>query len=165
LLSLNTRRRLGLGQFLSHLEQQAAFAKVEIARLQERKAFFERATEKMEGYVIHVIESIGPDAKGKYAKLEGRTVTFSIKDCPPSVEIKDEAAIPSDYKTITITMPALKWEDLLDSLDLEQRACVLDTVEKPKASVSKAAIKKAIGDGAHVPGADLIVGKKTLIRK
>jgi hypothetical protein len=158
-------KRDRVAQFLSHLEAQAAFAKAEIARLQERKAFFERATEKMEGYVVHVIESIGPDAKGKYAKLEGRTVTFSIKDCPPSVEIKDEAAIPADYKTITITMPALKWEDLLDSLDLEQRAAVLDSVEKPKASVSKTAIKKAIGDGAHVPGADLIVGKKTLLRK
>jgi hypothetical protein len=92
-------------------------------------------------------------------------VTFSIRDCPPSVEIKDEAAIPSDYKAITITMPALQWEALLDFLDLEQRAAVLDSVGKPKASVSKTAIKKAIGDGAQVPGADLIVGKKTLVRK
>jgi len=50
-------------------------------------------------------------------------------------------------------------------LDLEQRAEVLDSVEKPKASLSKTAIKKAIGDGAQVPGADLIVGHKTLIRK
>jgi hypothetical protein len=158
-------KRDRVGQFLAHLEQQAAFAKAEIARLQERKAFFERATEKMEGYVIRVIESIGPDAKGKYPKLEGRTVTFSIKDCPPSVAIQDEAAIPSDYKAITITVPALKWEALLGSLDLEQRAGVLDAVEKPKVAVSKTAIKKAIDGGAQVPGADLIVGKKTLVRK
>jgi len=158
-------KRDRVGQFLAHLEQQAVFAAAEIKRLQERKAFFERALEKMEGYVIHVIEAIGPDTKGKYPKLEGRTVTFSIRDCPPSVEIKDEAAIPSDYKAITITMPALQWEALLDFLDLEQRAAVLDSVGKPKASVSKTAIKKAIGDGAQVPGADLIVGKKTLVRK
>jgi hypothetical protein len=158
-------KRDRVGQFLAHLEQQAAFAKAEIARLQERKAFFERAIEKMEGYVIRVIEMIGPDAKGKYAKLEGKTVTFSIKDCPPSVEIKDEAVIPADYKAITITLPALKWEAHLDSLDLEQRAGLLDSVEKPKASVSKTAVKAAIGGGAQVPGADLIVGKKTLIRK
>lgn len=158
-------KRDRVGQFLSHLEQQAGFAKAEIARLQERKAFFERAIEKMEGYVINVIESIGPDAKGKYPKLEGHTVTFSIKDCPPSVEIQDEAAVPSDYKAITITMPALKWEALLDSLDLEERAAMLDAVEKPKVVVSKMAIKKAIDCGAQVPGADLIIGKKTLVRK
>jgi hypothetical protein len=164
-LTAAVEKRDRVGQFLAHLEHQASFAKAEIARLQERKAFFERATEKMEGYVIHVIESSGPDAKGKYPKLEGRTVTFSIKDCPPSVAIQDEASIPSDYKAITITMPALKWEALLDSLELEQRAGVLDNVEKPKVTVSKAAIKKAIDCGAQVPGADLIVGKKTLLRK
>jgi hypothetical protein len=158
-------KRDRVGQSLSHLEQQAAFAKAEIARLQERKASFERAIEKMEGYVIYVIESFGPDAKGKYPKLEGKTVTFSIKDCPASVEIKNEAAVPSDYKAITITMPALKWEALLDSLDLEQRAATLDSAGKPKTSVSKTAIKKAIGDGVQVPGADLIIGKKTLVRK
>jgi hypothetical protein len=158
-------KRDRVAQFLAHLEQQAAFAAAEIKRLQERKAFFERALEKMEGYVIHVIEAIGPDAKGKYPKLEGHTVTFSIKDCPPSVEIQDEAAVPSDYKAIIITMPALKWEALLDSLELEQRANVLDAVEKPKVTVVKTAIKKAIDGGTQIPGADLIIGKKTLIRK
>jgi hypothetical protein len=158
-------KRDRVGAFLAHLESQAAFAKAEIVRLQERKAWFERAIERMEGYVINVIESLGRDAKGKYPKLEGRTVTFSIKDCPPSVEVQDEAAVPSDYKAITITMPALKWEEVLDSLDLEQRASVLDSVEKPKVAVSKTAIKKAIDGGGRVPGADLIVGKKTLVRK
>jgi hypothetical protein len=164
-LTAAVEKRDRVGQFLAHLEHQAAFAKAEIARLQERKVFFERAVEKMEGYVINVIESIGLDAKGKYPKLEGRTVTFSIKDCPPSVAIQDEAAIPSDYKAITITMPALQWEELLDSLELEQRAGVLDAVEKPKVAVSKTAIKKAIDGGAQIPGADLIVGKKTLMRR
>src|SRR5271157_4885207 len=89
MLTAAVDKRDRVGQFLSHLESQAAFAKAEIARLQERKAFFERAIEKMEGYVIRVIEMNGPDAKGKYPKLEGKTVTFSIKDCPPSVEITD----------------------------------------------------------------------------
>ena len=42
---------------------------------------------------------------------------------------------------------------------------MLDSVEKPKMCVSKTAIKAAISGGAQVPGADLIVGKKTLIRK
>ena len=164
-LTAAVEKRDHVGAFLAHLESQAAFAAAEIKRLQERKAWFERAIERMEGHVINVIESLGRDAKGKYPKLEGRTVTFGIKDCPPSVEIQDEAAVPSDYKAITITMPALRWEALLDSLELEQRASVLDAVEKPKVAVSKTAIKRAIDGGSQVPGADLIVGKKTLIRK
>ncbi len=158
-------KRDRVGQFLSHLEHQAAFAKAEITRLQERKVWFERAIERMEGYLISVIESFGRDTKGKYQKLEGRTVTFGIKDCPPSVEIQDEAAVPSDYKAVSITMPALQWEALLDSLNLEQRASLLDSVERPRVAVSKTAIRKAIDGGGQVPGADLIVGKKTLIRK
>lgn len=60
-------KRDRVGQFLAHLEQQAAFVKAEIARLQERKVFFERAVEKMESYVIHVIESIGP-ASGAFER-------------------------------------------------------------------------------------------------
>ena len=44
-------------------------------------------------------------------------------------------------------------------------ASILDTVEKPKVAVSKTAIRKAIDGGGQVPGADLIVGKKTLVRK
>jgi len=49
--------------------------------------------------------------------------------------------------------------------EMRSAANVLDAVEKPKVAVSKTAIKKAIGDGAQVPGADLIVGQKTLVRK
>ncbi len=83
ILTAAVEKRDRVGQFLSHLEAQAAFAKAEIARLQERKIFFERAIERMERYVIQVILSIGPDARGKYPKLEGQTMTFSLKDCPP----------------------------------------------------------------------------------
>ncbi len=164
-ITATVEKRDRVGQFMAHLEQQAAFATAEIHRLQERKAFFERALEKIKQYVIFVIGSMGTDAKGKFPKLEGKTVTFSIRDCPASVEIKDEAEVPADYKLFTITLPALKWEALLDSLDLEQRAAVLDSIEKPKASVSKTAIKKAVESGRLVPGADLVVGKKTLIRR
>ena len=70
-LTAAVEKRDRVGQFLAHLEHQASFAKAEIARLQERKAFFERATEKMEGYVIHVIESSGPDAKASIRSWKG----------------------------------------------------------------------------------------------
>jgi hypothetical protein len=164
-VTATVEKRDRVGQFMAHLEHQAAFAAAEMHRLQERKAFFERALDKIKQYVIFIIESMGPDGKGKFPKLEGKTVTFSIRDCPPSVEIRDEAAIPADYRLLTVTIPAPKWEALLDSLDLDQRAAVLDSVDKSKVSVSKTAVKKAIDGGRLVPGADLVVGKKTLIRK
>jgi hypothetical protein len=62
-------------------------------------------------------------------------------------------------------MPALAWEAVLDSLELDQRAGLLDLVGKPKETISKTAVRKAIDGGAQVPGAGLIVGKKTLIRR
>ena len=87
-------KRDRVGQLMAHLEQQVAFARAEIERLKERKEFYERVLERMEQYLIRVITSLGLDAKDKPRKLEGRTVTFSIKSCPASVEITDEPAVP-----------------------------------------------------------------------
>jgi len=56
----------------------------------------------------------GVDDKGKYRRLEGKTTTFSIRGCPPSVEITDESAIPSEYKTLVLKLPAATWEQILD---------------------------------------------------
>lgn len=69
-------------------------------------------------------------------KLEGRTATFSLRSVPASVVITDEAEIPEEFKRTTITV-----------------------------AVDKRAIKKAIDDGRDVPGADLSMGKQTLVRK
>lgn len=69
-------------------------------------------------------------------KLEGRTATFLLRAVPASVVITDEAAIPEEFKRTTVTV-----------------------------SVDKMAIKKAINAGADVAGADLSMGKQTLVRK
>src|SRR5690349_9770845 len=68
-------KRDRVAQFLAHLESQITLAKAEIARLQERRQMYERAVERVEEYVIAAIEKLGPDAKGKYPKLEGKTIT------------------------------------------------------------------------------------------
>lgn len=69
-------------------------------------------------------------------KLEGRTATFSLRAVPASVLILDEAEVPEEFKRTTVTV-----------------------------SVDKKAIKKAIDEGRDVPGADLSMGKQTLVRK
>jgi hypothetical protein len=114
--------------------------------------------------VIETIENLGTDSKGKYRTLEGKTTTFSLRACPPSVEISDESAVPADYKTLTLKLPALTWEQLLDGLEIEQRAAVLGQVKSPKVSVEKRSIKAAIDGGTNVPGAGLATGRHSLRR-
>jgi hypothetical protein len=148
--------RDGLGRFLAHLESQIHFAKVEIERLQARKRGFERASELAEHYVVRTMEALGKK------KLEGHTVTLSLRACPPSVELRDELAVPVSYKRISVTLPAAIYDQVLDSLDVETAAVLLDA--GGNLSVDKLAIKAAIEAGHDVPGAAL-ARRKSLVRK
>ena len=114
--------------------------------------------------MIETIEGLGTDSKGKYRKLEGKTTTFSLRACPPSVEATDEAAVPAEYKTLTLKLPAVTWEQLLDGLDIEQRAAILGQVQGPEISVDKRSMKAAMDGGAAVPGATLVTGRHALRR-
>jgi hypothetical protein len=157
------RRRIS-DRALTGQAQQIDFAKAEIDRLKQRKATGERVHARLEKYVIETIENLGTDSKGKYRRLEGKTTTFSIRACPPSVEVTDESAIPAEYKTLTLKLPAVTWEELLDRLDIEQRAAVLGQVKCPEATVEKRSIKAAMDGGTDVPGADLVIGRHALRR-
>jgi hypothetical protein len=163
-LTAAVEKRDRVGQFLAHLEQQIAFAKFEIDRLRQRKATCERALTRLENYVVETIEGLGTDNNGKYRRLEGKTTTFSLRTCPPSVEASDESLIPAEYKTLTLKLPAVTWEQLLDGLNIESRAAVLKQVKSPEVSVDKRSIKAALDGGADVPGAGLVTGRHTLRR-
>ena len=163
-LTAAVEKRDRVGQFLAHLEQQIDFARFEIDRLRQRRATCERALARLEEYVIGTIESLGTDSKGEYRALEGKTTTFSLRACPPSVEVTDESAVPSEYKTLTLKLPAVTWEQLLDGLDIEQRVAVLGQVRGPEVTIEKRSIKAAIDGGADVPGASLATGRHSLRR-
>jgi hypothetical protein len=164
-LTSAVEKRDRVGQFLAHLEQQIDFARFEIDRLRQRKATYERTLARMEDYVVETIENLGTDSKGKYRTLEGKTTTFSLRACPPSVEVTDESAIPSDYKTLTLKLPAVTWEGLLDGLDIEQRATIMGQVKSPEVSVDKRSMKAAMDGGVGVAGAGLVTGRHSLRRK
>ena len=157
-------KRDRVGQFLTHLEQQIEFAKCEMERLRQRKLMFERALARLENYVIETIEHLGTDSKGRYRRLEGKTTTLSVRACPPSVEVVDESVIPSEYKMLTLKLPAATWERLLDWLDIERRASILSQVKSPEVSVDKRSIKAAIDGGAEIPGICLAIGRHSLRR-
>ena len=163
-LTAAVEKRDRVGQFLAHLEQRIDFARFEIDRLKQRKALCERTLERLEQYVIETIENLGTDSKGKYRRLEGKTTTFSLRACPPSVEVLDEPAIPSAYKVLTLKVPALVWEQLLDGLEIDERAAVAGQVRSPEVSVDKRAIKTALDGGLEVPGASLVTGSHSLRR-
>ncbi len=80
------------------------------------------------------------------------------------MEVTDEPAIPAEYKTLTLKLPAVTWEQLLDGLDVEQRVAVLGQVKSPEVSADKRSIKAAIDGGADVPGANLATGRHSLRR-
>ncbi|HEV3332034.1 MAG TPA: siphovirus Gp157 family protein [Bryobacteraceae bacterium] len=163
-LTAAVEKRDRVGQFLAHLEQQVEFAKFELDRLRQRKATCERAIARLESYVIETIENLGTDGKGEYRTLEGKTTTFSLRACPPSVEVTTESAIPSEYKTLTLKLPAVTWARLLDGLDIEERTAVLGQVKSPEVTVDKRSIKASIDSGADVPGAGLVTGRHSLRR-
>src|ERR1039458_8323157 len=94
-----------------------------------------------------------------------KTITFSLRACPPSVEVADESAIPSEYKVLLLKLPAVVWEELLDGLEIEQRAAVLGQVKGPEVSVDKRSIKSAVDGGADVPGAGLAIGRRSEERR
>ena len=80
------------------------------------------------------------------------------------MEVADESAIPSEYKVLLLKLPAVVWEELLDGLEIEQRAAVLGQVKGPEVSVDKRSIKAAVDGGADVPGAGLAIGRHSLRR-
>ncbi len=163
-LLATVEKRDRVGQFLAHLESQITFAHAEVARLQTREVFYARAFERMQGYVMRVIDSLGVDDKGKRKKLEGNTITLSLHGCDKRVEVTDEQAVPTRYKRVTITLPAETWEQVCDSLDLDMRAQVLSEVKSPRVEVSTSAVKTDLKSDVAVPGAQL-VGGTYLVRR
>jgi hypothetical protein len=115
---------------------------------------------------LFIIQSLGTDGKGKFKKLEGNTITFSIRKDPVSVQVVDNALLPAAYQsaTVSIKMPAEQWAGVLDSLDFETRAQILDGARVEYVPL-KTAIRKALEAEAAVPGAQLAPTKYSLIRK
>jgi hypothetical protein len=163
-LAATVEKRDRVGQFMAHLESQVAFAHAEVARLKTREQFYTTVLARMEGYVSRVIESLGLDAKGKRKKLEGTTVTFSLRGCDKRAEVTDELLVPTRYKRVTVTLPAETWELVCDSLDLDLREQVLGEVKSPKIEVSTSLVKTDLKAEIAVPGAEL-AGGTYLVRK
>jgi hypothetical protein len=158
-LTDTVEKRDAVGRWMSHCESQIDLATREIARLRDRKASFETALERFKQYVIRVIEANG----GR--KLEGNSVTFSLRKCPASVEMLNESLVPEDYRTNTVKLPAKTWNLLLDSIDLDLYELAMRQIASVESTVDKRAVKAALDSGVPVTGVRIADEKYSLLRK
>jgi hypothetical protein len=114
---------------LIHLKARVAAAKQEAERQEERKAIFQRAVDRLEGYVNSVLEELPKPSRGPRA-LHGNHASLVLAKCPPAVHVSDENAIPAMFLRV---IPASSTPD-------------------------KKSIKEAIEAGVIVPGAELRAG-------
>jgi len=148
-------KRDNLIRLLRHLEMSVYAADDEIKRVKALKEYWEVAKERIERYVVSVIERFAPEPKRGPKKLEGSLGVLSLRKNPDHVEVRDMDALPLEYQEVTVTMPASVWEALLAVMPKENMG-------KPSFSACKDAIKRDIQAGESVPGAELVFGKNRL---
>jgi hypothetical protein len=149
-------KRDRVAQFIHYCDGMAELAKAEIKRLQTRQKHFEATAERVRTMVLHVLDFFG------VKKLEGRTHTLIKRKCPPSVKINNEAAIPSEFKRLTVTLPLDQWNKLLAAVPEDVRQEAVTAVQKQEESINLVALKEALNQEKQVPGADLFVNVFTL---
>ncbi len=137
-----------LAAFLAHIESQIALAASEIKRMQSRKKHFENALETLQSYAVRVLEKLPEPKKGRQ-KVVGQRFTLTLR-ASDRVKLLDEAQIPSQYKSVTVVMPAPTWE-----LTIDLHPQILEFVTKQEYSTRAADVKAALKGGDVVPGADL----------
>ena len=157
-------KRDAVGQFIRHCETMAEASKSEEIRLRERRKFYERAAEKMRGYVKRILETLGPDESGHWRRLEGNTFSFFLRDNHPSIRIIDAEAVPDRFKEITMTVPAGVMHEVLSAVPPERRDRFVQSVKNTEVEIPKTPIKKAFESGELVEGADLVHETALVIR-
>jgi hypothetical protein len=86
-----------IGAVFASLESVQAAAKLEIDRLRQRHQSAQKAAERLEQYVLHILQQ----REGK--PLKGRNVTFSVGHSE-SLIITDPQLVPDLWKRTTVTV-------------------------------------------------------------
>jgi Siphovirus Gp157 len=139
--------------FIRECRARAAALKSE----EQRLASMRRALEEREEFVkSRIAEAMALDvnpltiANAKQnnvlKRFHGRIAQLKLCKSPESVDITDESLVPSEYKNVTVTMPASVWADI------KMQVPGFRGVEQ----ISKSEIAKALKADEPVPGARLI---------
>lgn len=151
-------KRDRVSQFLLACKHHEDAIDAEMKRLQALKKSWCAGRERMEKYVVGVIEGLGADAKGKFQTLKGETSTLSVRRNPVHVEITNAEAVSSEFKTVTVTISADDWRAILAMVCACDDFADMPLLKPIQVEIDKRAIKAAIEAGQDVPGADLGFG-------
>lgn len=80
-----------IAKLVKNLEADVKFIKEEEQRLAERRRAIEVKIERLKTYLQEQLETAGIE------KVKRPTITVAIQANPPSVDVIDETAIPSDF--------------------------------------------------------------------
>ena len=162
-LRMSVKKRQSVGQFILHCGSHEAACDREIDRLKALKKQYAAARERIEDFVIRTVLTIGPDHHGKLKSLEGETVKLTVKATPDAVLVENEASVPSEFQTVTVTMQASVWQALIDDLSANAIGQTAGQCKETR-TPNKTAIRNAIKQGQVVPGAAMRGGYMLEVR-
>ena len=137
-----------IGRFVRIMEAREQFCRSESARLTDRARAAAGKVERTKNMVLYYL--LSRDLK----KIEGYQFTLRAqKNSQDSVRITDEVALPLAYRKIDASIGGVLWETVLANLPEELSKMLEAAVQESKPDSE--AIKSAIQQEEHVPGAEL----------
>jgi hypothetical protein len=137
-----------IGRFVRIMEAREQYCRSEAARLADRARATAGKVERTKNMVLYYL--LSRDLK----KIEGYQFTIRAqKNSQDSVRITDEAALPLAYRKIDARIGGVLWETVLANLPEELSKMLEAAVQESKPDSE--AIKSAIQQEEHVPGAEL----------
>jgi len=167
------QKRDNLIRFLRHLDIQIEAVDREIERLKSLKQTWLTGKERVEQYVVRVIEECVEKPKRGQSKLEGTVGVLTLRKAPDRVEITDVTELPASYVDVTITMRGDVFEEMRQQLAfVKPKAQAEDEIfgdtglyaslDRAARKARKRDIKKALDRGEQIPGADVVFGENKL---
>jgi hypothetical protein len=144
------RKTDSIAAVIRRIEAETELIKDERERLGKRARAFQRADEWLRKYVLSVMQKRG------LTQLKTATNTLFPRQSD-ALLITDAAAVPKDYKTIEVKMPANLWADLVELAAGYGDESVRESLRgiRVEESIALSAAKRDIKAGVEVPGADI----------
>ena len=152
-------KRDRFAKFYRFIEKMVELETEEAERLSLRAATFKRCLESMKAYGTRALQAAG------VRKVDGNHCSLWLQKGPDHVDVSDPAAVPSQYKTLTIRIPAAAWESAINQMRALDAAVVeqlIAAVKKTDVHVGLDQVRAALAAGEEVPGADLAFGQDGL---
>lgn len=143
------RKRDGIIKALVSFDEQIEGAEEEIKRLKEHIARQQAAKERLQRYVVAVLEML-PEGR---QRLTCHLGTLALRKGSKRVEVHDTSQVPWALKRAVVHVAGIQAERIVASLTDGAFASV---------EPDKKLIRAVIDGGGEVPGVELVTGEPTL---